>query len=96
MIQCDYKALIDYASLLNKQFNQIMNAMTSIESSYKNIVNTSNWNSVTRNYYNDTYKKILANYNNLANKFNNINLYLDQVISNYIAFEQTMTARFGG
>lgn len=96
MMQCDYKALIDYASLLNKQFNQIENAMLNIETSFKNIVSTTNWNSTTQWYFFQIYNKMKANYDNIVNKFNNINIYLDQVINNYIAFEQSMMNAFGG
>ncbi len=97
MMQCDYNALKEYASLLNKRFNQIRESMNDIENSYKDIVSTNNWSSITREYfYLDNYSKMLINYDTLQNKFNNVNLYLEQVINNYIAFEQAMSQSFGG
>ena len=80
---CDYNELENYASSLNTTFNKINSIMDSLEESYKNICNTSNWNSETRNYFYAQTKSILENMESITNKFYNIKTYLNNVVANY-------------
>lgn len=90
---CDYNALAGYATTLNNNFNQIKKAMTSIESSFKTIVSSNNWNADTRDYFYEMLSTVFNNFDALNNKFMNVTQYLDNVIDNYKSFD---SASFGG
>ena len=92
---CDYEALKDYAISLNKDFNNCTKAIMGIENSFKTITNINTWNSDTRDYYLEMVNKILTNFDIINNKFNNINQYIDSVITNYQEAEREMMGVFG-
>lgn len=87
---CDYNALADYAAILNKNFNEIKNAMNSIENSLKTIYAIRNWDSETRDYFFSMCDSLYNNFDALNNKFMNVTQYLDSVIDNYKSFEASM------
>lgn len=91
-MKCDYNALMEYASVLRKEFSSLQSEFSSIEECNRYIYNTGNWDSDTRDYYERMYKAMLDNLDAVINKFMNINQYLDTVISNYVALDNG----FGG
>ena len=89
-MKCDYDKLINENMNLNSNFNTVMNALTDLDKSLKNVTNASNWDSKVKNDFNDSaVKSFLNNYDNINSKFININDYLAVVITNYKQLDST-------
>lgn len=95
-MECDYNALIGESTNLRRKFNNINNKMLALEDANKKICSNSNWNSQTRDYYNDLFNEMKNNFDTLFDKFNNINNYLETVINNYKSFDRKASSLFGG
>lgn len=91
---CDYKELENYAKKLNQVFNDIMNTMDSIETSYKSISSNMNWTSEVRNLFFDKTKQVFTNMENVNSKFFNVKLYLDTVVENYTRLDTNIGNMF--
>ena len=91
---CDYDELENYAAQLDTIFNKINSLFDSIEQSYKTLYDTSNWNSLTRTYFYNQAKSVYENMESATNKFHNIKLYLDNVVSNYRVVDNGITDYF--
>lgn len=87
-MKCDYEALAELETKLNKYFNNMIEAMDNMEDANKAIYNSSNWSSVAKDYYQDEFKQMLTNFDNIVNKFMNIRQYLDQVINDYASLDR--------
>lgn len=85
---CDYEALEDYATALNRTFNSMIKSVNSIEDSFKTATSTNAWDSITRDCLIDMCKTLYSDFDAINDKFANINQYLDSVVSNYRAFDK--------
>ena len=83
MMYCDYNKLIDCSLGLNSEFNNILNSFKDIESSFSLVTNSGVWDSKTKDFIVDKFENIKSSFDIVNNQFNNVQQYLDLVISNY-------------
>lgn len=83
----DDQLMISLSIELSNAFSKISNSISSIEEQYNKAISKQNWNSDTRDYYNNEVKGLKKDFDCVRNKFSNVNQYLENVINNYKAFE---------
>ena len=93
-MKCDYDALKGYLNRLNSIFANMNQSFANIESSNQAILNHSNWNSITRDFYYKECDKLWDNFDLISTKFLNIRDYIDQVINNYQSADANMKNAF--
>ena len=93
-IICDAEALSSYNGTLKKNFNSIVTSLDNIERTFKTMYDASNWKSDTGNYFSSECKKLLSNFETVKNKFDNINQYLESVVSNVKSTDASTSAAF--
>ncbi len=94
MISCDYKELLDKSTQLNKIFSKITKTLMEIEDDGDLLMQLSNWDSVTRDYFNQKFNMVKKNDEIIGNLILNINSYLETVIENYSSLEQGLNNAF--
>ena len=94
MISCDYKELLDKSTQLNKIFSKITKTLMEIEDDGDLLMQLSNWDSVTRDYFNQKFNMVKKNDEIIGNLILNINSYLETVIDNYSSLEQGLNNAF--
>lgn len=95
-MKCDYVALENCVDELSRLFTLINQNYSSIESAYKNILNLSIWDSITRDYFNGEWNEMLDNIDIVINKLLNIKNHLNTIVDNYRTLELSMSQSFGG
>ena len=83
MISCDYKELLDKSTQLNKIFSKITKTLMEIEDDGDLLMQLSNWDSVTRDYFNQKFNMVKKNDEIIGDLILNVNSYLETVIDNY-------------
>lgn len=94
MISCDYKELLDKSTQLNKIFSKITKTLMEIEDDGDLLMQLSNWDSVTRDYFNQKFNMVKKNDEIIGNLILNVNSYLETVIDNYSSLEQGLNNAF--
>lgn len=94
MISCDYKELLDKSTQLNKIFSKITKTLMEIEDDGDLLMQLSNWDSVTRDYFNQKFNMVKKNDEIIGNLILNVNSYLETVIDNYSLLEQGLNNAF--
>lgn len=94
MISCDYKELLDKSTQLNKIFSKITKTLMEIEDDGDLLMQLSNWDSVTRDYFNQKFNIVKKNDEIIGNLILNVNSYLETVIDNYSSLEQGLNNAF--
>lgn len=94
MISCDYKELLDKSTQLNKIFSKITKTLMEIEDDGDLLMQLSNWDSVTRDYFNQKFNMVKKNDEIIGNLVLNVNSYLETVIDNYSSLEQGLNNAF--
>ena len=94
MISCDYKELLDKSTQLNKIFSKITKTLIEIEDDGDLLMQLSNWDSVTRDYFNQKFNMVKKNDEIIGDLILNVNSYLETVIDNYSSLEQGLNNAF--
>ncbi len=94
MISCDYKELLDKSTQLNKIFSKITKTLMEIEDDGDLLMQLSNWDSVTRDYFNQKFNMVKKNDEIIGDLILNVNSYLETVIDNYSSLEQGLNNAF--
>ncbi len=94
MISCDYKELLDKSTQLNKIFSKITKTLIEIEDDGDLLMQLSNWDSVTRDYFNQKFNMVKKNDEIIGDLILNVNSYLETVIDNYSLLEQGLNNAF--
>ena len=94
MISCDYKELLDKSTQLNKIFSKITKTLIEMEDDGDLLMQLSNWDSVTRDYFNQKFNMVKKNDEIIGDLILNVNSYLETVIDNYSSLEQGLNNAF--
>ena len=94
MISCDYKELLDKSTQLNKIFSKITKTLIEMEDDGDLLMQLSNWDSVTRDYFNQKFNMVKKNDEIIGDLILNVNSYLETVIDNYSLLEQGLNNAF--
>ena len=83
----DTDGMLSDSVTLKSVLDSITTDLDKIEESLSIITNTDNWDAESRDYLKEESKRLKYNFDEVNNKFHNINQYVNVVIDNYVVVE---------
>ncbi len=75
---------------LKEEFTNMLTTLDNILQAYNNLLNDSEWETETKEYFRPIIKNFKENINIINTKFNDINTYLTNVVDNYNRHEKNV------
>jgi len=92
----DYENVEDRINQINKSFKIINTALMKLEEGFSFMSDNGQWNSKSCDYFRGELKSLENNIDNVNLISNNVNAYLESVLTNYKQFDDHANSLFSG
>lgn len=92
----DYGNVEDRINQINKSFKIINTSLIKLEEGFSFMSDNSQWNSKSCDYFRGELKSLENNIDNVNLISNNVNAYLENVLTNYKQFDDHTSSLFSG